>query len=126
MRPDGTQYRAVTLLLVRLHVPAGTPTATDGAWAGILAAEPDCRRGVRGATVVELLLAPDYRGRGLGKHLSTLLAKALPLADDECLLGTIHADNTPAYRAALAAGRADVGGEVLVALSLRPAATVTP
>ncbi len=88
----------------------------DGAWAGIVAAEPDSRRGVRGATVVELLLAPEHRGRGLGRHLSTALAKALPLSDDECLMGTIHADNTPAYRAALAAGRHDVGGEVRLPL----------
>lgn len=88
----------------------------DGTWAGILAAEPGSRSGVVGATVVELLLAPEHRARGLGKHLSPLLAKALPLADDECLLGTIHADNTPAYRAAVAAGRHDVGGEVRVPL----------
>ena len=84
----------------------------DGVWAGIVAAEPDTRRGVRGATVVELLLAPEHRGRRLGKHLSPLLAKALPFADDEHLMGTIHADNLPAYRAALASGRLDVGGEV--------------
>lgn len=88
----------------------------DGVWAGIVAAEPDSRRGVRGVTVVELLLAPQYRGRGLGRHLSLLLAKALPFADDQCLMGTIHADNIPAYRAALAAGRMDVGGEVRVTL----------
>lgn len=88
----------------------------DGAWAGIVAAEPDSRRGVKGATVVELFLTPEYRGRGLGKHLSTILAKALPFADDECLMGTIHADNTPAYRAAMAADRIDVGGEVRVML----------
>lgn len=88
----------------------------DGTWAGILAAEPDSRRGVKGATVVELLLAPEHRGRGLGKHLSPLLAKALPLADDECLMGTIHADNAPAYHAALASGRHDVGGEVRLPL----------
>lgn len=88
----------------------------DGGWAGILAAEPDNRRGVSGATVVELLLSPEYRERGLGKHLSPLLAKALPMTDDQCLMGTIHADNVPAYRAALAAGRVDVGGEVRITL----------
>lgn len=86
----------------------------DGDWAGIVAAEPGCRRGIKGATVVELLLVPEYRGRGLGKHLSPLLAKALPMPDDECLMGTIHADNAPAYRAAIAAGRVDVGGEVRI------------
>jgi len=86
----------------------------DGNWAGLLAAERDARRGVRGATVVELLLDHRFRGRGYGRHLSTVLAMALPLPDDECLMGTIHADNTAAYRAALGAGRVDVGGEIRV------------
>lgn len=86
----------------------------DGVWAGILAAEPDARRGVRGATVVELLLDQRFRGRGYGRHLSTLLANALPLPDEQCLMGTIHADNAAAYRASLAAGRVDVGGEIRV------------
>ena len=88
----------------------------DGAWAGLLAAEPDVRRGVRGATVVELVLDPAFRGRGYGKHLSTLLARAVPLPDDQCLMGTIHADNVTSYRSALAAGRVDVGGEIVVPL----------
>lgn len=88
----------------------------DGTWAGILAAEPDARRGLRGATVVELLLDHPFRGAGHGRHLSTLLARALPMPDDEHLIGTIHADNLPAYRAALAAGRLDLGGEVVLPL----------
>jgi hypothetical protein len=88
----------------------------DGAWAGIVAGEPDARRGVRGATVVELILDHGVRGRGYGRHLSTLLAKALPLPDEALLLGTIHADNVPAYRAALSAGRVDVGGEIVIPL----------
>jgi len=86
----------------------------DGAWAGLLAAEPDARRGVRGATVVELVLDHPHRGRGYGHHLSSLLARCVPLPDDQCLLGTIHADNVTSYRSALAAGRVDVGGEVLI------------
>lgn len=88
----------------------------EGTWAGVLAAELAVRWGARGATVVELLLDPAYRGRGLGPHLSTLLARALPLPDDEFLLGEVHADNLAAYRAALASGRVDVGGEVVVPL----------
>jgi GNAT superfamily N-acetyltransferase len=98
----------------------------DGTWAGILAAEPDRRRGVRGATVVELLLTPDHRGRGLGKHLGPLLARALPFGDDDCLMGTVHTDNTPSYRAAMASGRVDVGGEVLLAWQGQRPVTVTP
>jgi len=88
----------------------------DDDWAGVLAAEPDARRGVRGATVVELILDHAFRGRGYGQHLSTLLSRALPLPDDECLLGTIHADNVTSYRSALAAGRIDVGGEIVIPL----------
>ncbi|MET1006661.1 MAG: hypothetical protein ABWX96_14015, partial [Propionibacteriaceae bacterium] len=88
----------------------------DGRWAGILAAERDARRGVRGATVIELLLDDPYRGRGFGQHLSTLLAKSLPLPDDECLMGTIHHANVASYRSALRAGRVDVGGEIVIPL----------
>ena len=83
----------------------------DGEWAGVLAAEPDADRGMRGATVVELLLAPEQRGRGWGRHLSVLLAHALSMDDGDCLMGRIHLDNASAYRSALAAGRVDVGGE---------------
>ena len=88
----------------------------DGTWAGIVAAEPDACRGLRGATVVELLLDHPFRGAGHGAHLSTLLARTLPMPDGQYLLGTIHAENVPAYRAALAAGRVDVGGEVVLPL----------
>ncbi|GAA0970092.1 hypothetical protein ENKNEFLB_03862 [Nocardioides aquaticus] len=88
----------------------------DGTWAGIVAAEADARRGLHGATVVELLLDHPFRGAGHGAHLSTLLARTLPMPNDQYLLGTIHAENVPAYRAALAAGRVDVGGEVVLPL----------
>lgn len=88
----------------------------DGSWAGVLAGEPEARWGARGATVVELLLDHPFRGRGLGAHLSALLAGALPLPDEQFLFGTIHADNVPAYRSAVASGRVDVGGEVVIPL----------
>ncbi|MDQ6934581.1 MAG: hypothetical protein M3130_04730 [Actinomycetota bacterium] len=88
----------------------------EGAWAGILAAEQGGHRGVRGARVVELVLDQLFRGQGHGPHLSTLLAKVLPLPDEECLMGTVHHGNAPAYRSALGAGRVDVGGEVVIPL----------
>jgi hypothetical protein len=91
-----------------------------GTWAGIVAAEPDARRGIRGATVVELILDESCRGFGHGRHLSALLAKALPMPDDQCLMGTIHAHNLPSYRSAVGAGRVDVGGEIII-----PIATVS-
>lgn len=86
----------------------------DGTWAGIVAAKEDDRRGIPGATVVELILSQEHRGRGYGKHLSALLARALPFDDRKCLMGTIHADNVTAYRAARGSGRVDVGGEIRV------------
>jgi len=85
-----------------------------GTWAGIVAAEPDARRGIRGATVVELLLDDPYRGSGYGRHLSALLATVLPMPDDQFLMGTIHAHNLPSYRSAVGAGRVDVGGEFII------------
>lgn len=85
-------------------------------WAGLLAAQPDVQRGLRGATVVELTLDQAVRGQGHGAHLSALLARHLPQPDDQCLLGTVHAENLRAYRAALRAGRVDLGGEVVLPL----------
>ncbi len=84
--------------------------------AGILAARPGVASGCRGSEVVELVLAPGFCGRGYGAALSILLARGVPQPDDQWLFGTIHADNQPAYRSALAAGRIDVGGEVLADL----------
>jgi hypothetical protein len=59
-------------------------------------------------------LAQEHRGKGYGRYLSILLARELPLPDQECLIGTIHVDNLSAYRSALAAGRVDVGGEIRI------------
>jgi hypothetical protein len=88
----------------------------DGRWAGLLAAEPGVRGGIRGFIVVELIIDDAHRGHGYGRHLSTLLARALPSNDDLFLIGTIHRNNTAAYQAALSAGRIDVGGEIVIPL----------
>ena len=93
----------------------------EGRWAGVLATWRAVRRSVRGFEVVELLLDPQVRGRGYGKHLSSALAASvLARGDrssaDQYLLGTIHVDNVRAYRSALAAGRRDVGGEMILPL----------
>lgn len=99
-------------------VAAGTvhEVLVDGAWAGVLVSEPGVRHGLRGHVVVELLLAAEHRGRGLGRHLGPLLVRSLDAPDGSFLLGQVHHANAPAYRSALAAGRRDVGGEVVVAL----------
>ena len=82
-------------------------------WAGVIAVEPGVQHGLRGYIVIELLLDPGVRGHGYGKHLSGLLARHVDAAGDAFLLGTIHTDNLPSYRSAIASGRIDVGGEVL-------------
>lgn len=79
-------------------------------WIGYVAATARSRLGLPGYSVNELILAASARGAGLGPALTTLLARALPGADDEVVLGTIHLDNIGARRAALAAGRVDIGG----------------
>ena len=88
----------------------------DGAWAGVLAAEPDARRGVRGATVVELILDHRHRGRGYGRHLSTLLARSRPAAGRPVSPRHHPCRQRTSYRSALAAGRVDVGGEIVIPL----------
>jgi GNAT superfamily N-acetyltransferase len=86
----------------------------EGEWAGVIAAELDARRGIPGAIVKELVLEQRFRRSGIGHQLSILLARVVPLDDRELLVGTIHAGNVGAYRAALRAGRVDVGGEIVI------------
>ena len=88
----------------------------DSRWAGVVSAEVKTVHGIRGPVVQELVLDQRFRGRGLGHQLSLLLARALPVDDDQLLIGTIHADNVTARQSALRAGRVDVGGEILIPL----------
>lgn len=82
----------------------------NGRWAGYVGAtRNEDSLGLPAYVVKELVLAPEYRSRGYGPHLTTLLAQALP-DDETVLVGTIHADNRGAMQAALAAGRVDIGG----------------
>ncbi|HEY3558329.1 MAG TPA: GNAT family N-acetyltransferase [Kribbella sp.] len=86
-------------------------------WAGYAAAviKPDDALGLPAYVVRELVLAPEHRGHGYGRHLSALLAQALP-DPTRILIGTIHHANHAARTAALAAGRQDVGGWVQLPL----------
>lgn len=89
----------------------------DGQWAGYVGVMRNHQDalGLPAYVVQELVLADEYRGRGYGSHLTTLLACAL--SDGETvLIGTIHANNRGAMQAALSAGRVDVGGWFQVAL----------
>ncbi len=87
-------------------------------WIGYVAAAAKSKLGLPGFTVHELILIEAARGAGLGRYLSTLLARALP-DTDQVLIGTIHLSNTGAQRAARAAGRHDVGGWFAVPLQPR-------
>ena len=88
-------------------------------WAGYAGVLPKDKLGLPVYSVQELLLTPEFRGRGYGAHLTTLLARALLKGPEptRLLFGTIHADNAGAYPAALRAGRHDVGGWVELPLS---------
>jgi hypothetical protein len=85
-------------------------------WIGYVAATATSKLGLPGFTVSELILTASARGAGLGRSLTTLLAQALPGDGDEVMTGTIHLNNTGARRAALAAGRLDIGGWFQVGL----------
>jgi GNAT superfamily N-acetyltransferase len=83
----------------------------NGEWAGYAAAiiKPDDALGLPAYVVREMVLAPAHRGHGYGRHLSALLAQALP-DPIRILIGTIHNANHGARTAALQAGRHDIGG----------------
>lgn len=83
----------------------------DGEWAGYAAGVDKLENalGLPAYVVREMILAPEYRGRGYGRHLSALLAQALP-DHNRVLIGTIHSANQGARTAALTAGRQDIGG----------------
>lgn len=89
----------------------------DDAWSGYIAATAGGRLGLPGFTIQELVLVESARGRSLGRYLSPLLARALPDSHG-VLIGTVHHDNIGARRAALNAGRIDVGGWSTVTLGL--------
>lgn len=102
-------------------IDAGTmfDVLIEHSWAGWVGAttESSPSLGLRCYTVLEIILAPEFRGHGYGRHLTRLLAQELP-DRDRVLMGTIHADNLGALEAAQRAGRRDVGGWFQVPLTL--------
>lgn len=88
-------------------------------WAGVTAVYEDVNTGLSGLCVGEIVLAKAFRGQGLGSTVQLQLALQLVgqgSERDELLFGTIGAVNVPAQRAALRAGRVDLGGHVWVPL----------
>ncbi|WP_405062292.1 GNAT family N-acetyltransferase [Kribbella sp. NBC_01505] len=81
-----------------------------GEWAGYAAAvvKPEDSLGLPAYVVRDLILTKKHRGHGYGRHLSHLLAQALP-DPTHVLIGTIHAANHGARTAALTAGRQEIG-----------------
>ena len=91
----------------------------DEAWAGVTAVFRDVNTGLGGLCVGEIVLAKAFRGQGLGSAVQLQLALQLlsqGSGQGELLFGTIGAANVPAQRAALRAGRVDLGGHVWVPL----------
>lgn len=92
----------------------------DGDWCGYLGAERGHKLGLDGYKIAELILTENTRGRGLGRYLTTLLARELASRgeqEDTVIIGTIHYDNLGARRAAELAGRRDIGGWVRLPFS---------
>lgn len=101
-------------------IDAGTlfDVHVDHTWAGWVGATTDTTSslGLPCYEVQEIILAPEYRGRGYGAHLSQLLARELP-ERHRVMIGTIHANNRGALEAARRAGRHDVGGWLQTSLT---------
>lgn len=91
----------------------------DGAWSGVVAVERGVKQGLSGFVVREMLMVEMRRGRGLGAAVQRRLADALPNEPGDVLMGTIHAENRAALRAAQSAGRHVVGTWVFVNASPR-------
>ncbi len=77
----------------------------DSVLAGFVAARPDSFRLWTGWCMVEQVLKPSFRGRGLAPVLQRLLLERLDLSTNQHVFGTIDARNTPSSRTALRNGR---------------------
>ena len=89
-------------LLFEVHV--------DGRWSGIFAAARSSITGVRGIYVIEVILAKEVRGHGLGVAVHKRFAEACAQREPAAIiLGTIWNGNLPSLRTAERAGRVNVG-----------------
>jgi hypothetical protein len=82
----------------------------DGTWAGIIAARRQLVAGVRGIFMVEILLCGAARGQGLASVVHKEFSRKIVAIDPEAVVtGTIAAANSPSLKAALRAGRVEIG-----------------
>jgi RimJ/RimL family protein N-acetyltransferase len=89
-------------LLFEIHV--------DGRWSGVFAAARNSITGVRGIYVIEVILAKEVRGQGLGVAVHKRFAEAVAQCEPAAIiLGTIWDGNLPSRRTAERAGRVNVG-----------------
>ena len=105
--------------LARL-IAAGTAVDAwlDGAWAGLLAVQPAPLLGAPGWLITEEILAPKFRGRGLGAALQRAgLAATAPAGAEGMSWGTIHERNVPSRRTAARVGRQEGDLRWLVPMS---------
>lgn len=86
----------------------------EGQWIGLVAATRSTEAGLSGYVVTEMLLRPEFQGRGLGEAAQRHLIEKLPAQKDDVLFGTIDSRNTSAIRAALKNHRKDIGGYLWV------------
>ncbi len=89
----------------------------EGEWAGLLAVEAVPLLGGPGAVVVEEILAPHMRGRGLAAPLQRAGLAALTDRQRVIVWGTIHEKNLPSRRTAARVGRAEVDLRWMVPIS---------
>ncbi len=82
----------------------------DGKWAGVVAAKWRTLVGIRGISMVEIVLSAEMRGQRLGaavhQHFAAAVMEAQPGA---VIMGTIWDRNTWSLQAARRAGRIEIG-----------------
>lgn len=79
----------------------------DGAIAGLIATEPGPIDWLHGHVMIEEILAPAHRGRGIAAQTQRLLAARLATThgSETLITGTIHRLNVASHRTATSAGR---------------------
>jgi RimJ/RimL family protein N-acetyltransferase len=81
----------------------------DGVRAGYCGARRWNRYGVRGWCAAEIILAAEFRGRGLAASAHRRMASMLDAAPGDALWAEVHEDNAPSLRSGLRAGYAVIG-----------------
>ncbi len=89
----------------------------DGRWAGIVAAKWRTLVAIHGVFMVEIVLSPEARGQNLAPTVHRLFAaKIVEMFPAAVITGTISSKNQWSLKAALRAGRVEVGAWHWVAL----------